>query len=283
MNRKKLSMRTIGGAVLVALTALVTSCSDVKQEVKQFAADFATKVSNNQKDSLLAVWPDVAKADSLALAFSPDSIVVEEAETKGRFKVSFGQGANIVVKKGEDGNISISESRGLFAYPDSKLSFAKITGWIEKDMSDIEIAERFQDTLFVAGLGDSILKEIKNSLVVVDDHYDVMELTGLGHTPWHITVKNKSSYDIQKTDYHVSGVLEDEYGRRISKSIPGIDISSNSTSDILYDLKPGNALPTIVTPKIVFDINAEEALTKYYIPKGNEYKEYMSRKEKVFK
>jgi len=71
-----------------------------KKEVAKFAADFATKVSNNQKDSLLAVWHDVVKADSLALAFRLDSIVVEETETKGRFKVSFGQGANIVVKKG---------------------------------------------------------------------------------------------------------------------------------------------------------------------------------------
>ena len=44
-----------------------------KKEVAKFAADFATKVSNNQKDSLLAVWPDVVKADSLALAFSPDA------------------------------------------------------------------------------------------------------------------------------------------------------------------------------------------------------------------
>ena len=90
--------------------------------------------------------------------------------------MSFGQRADIVVNKGEDGNISISESHGSFANPDSKLSFAKITGWIEKGMSDNAIAERFQDTLFVAGLGDIILKEIKNSLVVVDDHYDVMEL-----------------------------------------------------------------------------------------------------------
>lgn len=272
-------MKNIGGVVLIALTTLATSCSGVKQEVKQFAADFATKVSNNQKDSLLAIWPDVAKADSLALAFSPDSIVVEETETEGYFKVSFGQGANIVVKKGENGNFSVIESRGLFAYPDRKLSFAKLTGWIEKGMNDLEIAERFQDTLFVASLGNSILKEIKNSLVIVDDHYDPMELTGLGHTSWHITVQNKSSYDISKTDYHVLGFLENENGRKSSKSIPGIDISSNSTSDILYDLKRGN-FPTVVSPKIILDINTEDVVTKYYIPKGNEYKEYLS---KVFK
>ncbi len=279
MNMKKLSMRTIGGAVLVALTALATSCSDVKQEVKQFAADFATKVSNNQKDSLLAVWPDVAKADSLALTFSPDSIVVEETDREGQFKVSFGQRADIVVNKGEDGNISIIESRGLFAYPDRKLSFAKLTGWIEKGMNDLEIAERFQDTLFVASLGNSILKEIKNSLVIVDDHYDPMELSGLGHTTWHITVHNKSPYDISKTDYHVLGVLENENGRKTSKSIPGIDISSNSTSDILYKVNISN-IPAANAPKIVLDINTEDVVTKYYIPKGNEYKEYLS---KVFK
>lgn len=70
--------------------------------------------------------------------------------------MSFGQRADIVVNKGEDGNISISESHGSFANPDSKLSFAKITGWIEKGMSDNAIAERFQDTLFVARLGNSI-------------------------------------------------------------------------------------------------------------------------------
>jgi len=70
---KKNILKTLCGSALVVLATFFTSCTDAKKEVAKFAADFATKVSDNQKDSLLAVWPDVVKADSLALAFSPDA------------------------------------------------------------------------------------------------------------------------------------------------------------------------------------------------------------------
>ena len=90
-----------------------------------FATDFATLVSHNQKDSLLAVWPDVAKADSLALTFNADSISVEETETTGTFKVKLGPNKELLVTRAEEGNMSVGETHGLFAWPEEKLLFAK--------------------------------------------------------------------------------------------------------------------------------------------------------------
>ena len=73
------SINGIMKRLLLALSAiLLTVCSkDTTEAVRQFAADFAIKVSKNQKDSLLSVWPDVAKADSLVLSFVEDSIKIE--------------------------------------------------------------------------------------------------------------------------------------------------------------------------------------------------------------
>lgn len=272
-------INSLGVVVLIALFAIVSSCSDAKQEVKQFAADFAAKVSRNQKDSLITVWPDVVKADSLALSFNPDSIAVEETETKGQFKVKLSQKADILVNKGEDGSITVSKSHGLFSYPESKISFARKTGWIEEEMSDTEIAERFQDTLFIASIGNNIIKEIEAYLIVANTQYDVMELTGLGETTWYLTIKNRSSYNISKTDYHVLGVFEkySEFSgfKKITKKIPGIDISANSSAAILYDHTIRDESPW--EAKIVLDINAEDAVFKFYIPKGDEYKNYKDK------
>lgn len=93
----------------------MVSCSSIEKEVAKFAADFATKVSKNQKNSLLEVWPDVAKADSLALTFNADSIAVEPTQTEGQFKVNFGN-ADMIVTVAEDGKMTVGEAKGLFAW-----------------------------------------------------------------------------------------------------------------------------------------------------------------------
>ena len=126
---KKNILRTVCGSILIVQAACMASCTDAKKEVKMFATDFATLVSHNQKDSLLAVWPDVAKADSLALTFNPDSIKVEPTQTEGQFKVNFGN-ADMIVAVAEDGKMTVGETNGLFAWPEEKLQFAKkLVGW----------------------------------------------------------------------------------------------------------------------------------------------------------
>ena len=94
--------------LLLAMVAVMASCSG-NSEVKQFAIDFADKVSKNQVDSIRAFYPDAEKMDSFALSYSPDSIKVEETDQPNLFKVTFSNTANMIVAVAEDGKMTVKE------------------------------------------------------------------------------------------------------------------------------------------------------------------------------
>ena len=77
-------------ALLVSLT--IASCGSDVEQVKIFAIDVANKVSKNHKDSVVMLYPEAAKADSLALSFIADSVVVAPADSVDTYVVDFGGG-----------------------------------------------------------------------------------------------------------------------------------------------------------------------------------------------
>ena len=149
--------------LLLAMVAVMASCSG-NSEVKQFAIDFADKVSKNQVDSIRAFYPDAAKIDSFALDFNPDSIVVTETETPNVFRVSFSSNKNMLVQRADDGKLTVKESHGLYAISPKEMDFALKTGWVKQDMPDVHLATQMADTAFVSFLA----KKAKETLCWID-------------------------------------------------------------------------------------------------------------------
>ena len=274
----------MGWADVCFIGIYVSSCgsgSTPEEQVKQFAADFAAKVSKNQKDSLTAVWPDVAKADSLALTFNADSIGVEATQTPGQYKVNFGD-ANMLVTLAEDGKITIGETYGLFAWPEEKVGIGLATGWITKELNDLQKQERFADTLFINNLADNLMAGLKSKLRATCKNVSTNYTTGVAK--YAIAVQNGNEFDIPADAYGFilkewgwdSELLRDVAGP--SKALNGVEVKAKSSATCPV---PGNYDYEYSSLSVAVKIkyNKEQALKNLFQPTGNEYEEYLKTKK----
>lgn len=197
--------------VPMILALLLFSACNKNAEVKQFAADFAEKVSKNQVDSVRALYPDAAKCDSFSLAFNADSIQVAETETAGLYKVTMGN-ANFTVQKTEDGKMTVKESHGLFAYPADRMDLAKKTGQWNSSITDLEFSKRMEDTMFPSWIQSKMADAMKSLVKItksnvskkhISDYWTSSEKDVCTYT---IEVSNETDQEIGGNDYTISAI-----------------------------------------------------------------------------
>lgn len=267
--------------ILFASAALLlAACTSSSDEVKKFAVDFATKVSHNQLDSVRMMYPDAAKCDSLALSFAEDSVKVTETETKGTFSVDFGGGVNAIIVRSEDGKMTVKSSKGLLAYPEEQVKFALGTGWITPELDDLQRQERFADTGFLEQLSKGFLSDLKKQIVIAgisDNRTDYASDWTYGGD-FFVSVKNNSQYDINAEDYQVTVYSRIRKKSRVYTS-KDIYAGSSVTLDGIF-LEYEDYYNWDVEPSfsITLKMTDAEALAKYYVPTGNEYKNYLDGK-----
>jgi len=197
--------------VPMILALLLFSACNKNAEVKQFAADFAEKVSKNQVDSVRALYPDAAKCDSFSLAFNADSIQVAETETAGLYKVTMGN-ADFTVQKTEDGKMTVKESHGLFAYPADRMDLAKKTGQWNSSITDLEFSKRMEDTMFPSWIQSKMADAMKSLVKItksnvskkhISDYWTSSEKDVCTYT---IEVSNETDQEIGGNDYTISAI-----------------------------------------------------------------------------
>lgn len=278
---KQLSLKSIGWLLLLAMATIAVSCVGGEEEqVRQFAADFALKVSKNQKDSVVLVYPDAAMADSLALTFNADSIVVTPAENdKQSYKVSLGS-ADFIVKKAEDGKMTVTESHGLFAWPAADMNLARKTGQWEPGLADVQLVARMSDKDFRPWLLDQFVKNMAKNLKVVGglkvikDIEFMMEEGTIG-----ASVVNTLPYDVDGSDYEVvfrcvyMGMMIEEHS---NVNEPGKDVPAGGTVTVSTSFT-GHFIPE--SAYVNAKISHEKLFEKYFKATGNEYKEYVAGKK----
>ena len=263
---------------------LMTSC-DKYAEVKQLMADLATAVSSGDKSAVVKIYPDASKADSLKFTFDAEKAQFEEIE-KG-WKIVISDGVDLVVEKNEsDGSLTVKESHGVFAISKSQKDFALKTGWISKDMNDAKIAEQLSDTAFVSYVSGEFLKTFKEKFRIKktsDNRSDyASDWTGGGE--WFVTIANDLDIDVSGTDYQV--VITSPVQRGKEEVLEGKDIYAGSQET----LKSSHLDDTFYVdyrecidaknPKIKLDIKLStiDILNKYFVPKGDEYNNYLKQK-----
>ncbi|MBO4613405.1 MAG: hypothetical protein J5671_09615 [Bacteroidaceae bacterium] len=276
----------------IVLISLLSSCNSKKSEVKKFVLTFSEAVAQHDTLSINNLYPLASTCDSLCSFSEKDGISIEESDTPDKFIAKIGD-KELTIVFAEDGTMSITDSRNILNYPQSQISFGLATGWIEKGMSDAEMAERFADEGFVSYLSESLSKELANNLRVSGWEYSMhpMEMSAMGdrlkHVPLQFIVVNNTPYDIAAEDYvieivvnylRVAGVGDQKM------EVNGESLSANSKTKVKYNLKPvygdPNLFQDIVRHEIVLKAPAAEILQKYFIPKGGEYQTYLYSKNK---
>ena len=118
--------------------------SATPEEAKAFALRFADSLSKGRTDSLVAQYPDMAKADKLVSDFSIDTTVNAVETSPGVFDITISPQITLTVTKDNSGNMTVASSKGLFDFDKAKLDAASKDGLIADSLSDAAIAEKLK-------------------------------------------------------------------------------------------------------------------------------------------
>ena len=270
-------MKTLNVLCLLAIGLLIVSCDGSKkltpeEEVRNYGKYFVEKLAANQLDSLKASYPDIAKADSI-IPIKSDTIMLAEV-VPGQYDMTLAEGITLKVRRSEDGNISVIESKGLFGFPADKVDIAKKTGMWDDKLSDTQLNERMKDEEF--------FKWIKKAKTV--NTSDILSIKGkpgeYGTKGQYI--QNNTDQNINASDYEV---VSEEGGYSIDIGAPwrnkgvlkGKPIPPHGR--VYYDTyDEGYSYDKITGIKLKL---TSEQLQEKFTPAftGNEYQEYLDSKK----
>ena len=189
----------------MVLALLLFSACNNYADVKQFMAELSAAIEKNDTAAIKKMYPDAAKADSLALAFDAEKAQMETNDD-GSIKIDLGEGKDITVIKNEgDDGMKVKSSHGVFAYPADKLTLGKKTGQYADSLDDKRNAERMADTLFVGWLQGKILESMKSLVKTTKSDVSVKGPLGVYTIcSYTVTVANETDQEIGGNDYTVT-------------------------------------------------------------------------------
>lgn len=272
-------MKLISSAIAsAALVLMATSCNDTRQnQVKAFADNFAQHVSNNERDSIIHYYPAAEYAQEFAVEYHADSITVAATDTDNVYLVNLGNGATMTATLTPEGTVTVTETFGLFRFPEEKLEFARKTGAVKPGIND----ERLAKTMITV---DNMATELFNNYVETRKN----AIKNLGHTitkdtyfmmdegRGYYTLKNTTDQPIAAGDYSITWV--DSWinmggqgsKKRIEQGKKEIPANGTITIPFIFSGRGGSKLKavTVNTP-------SQESFFKNYTPTGHEYADYV--------
>ncbi|MCH5236617.1 MAG: hypothetical protein J1E95_02320 [Muribaculaceae bacterium] len=276
-------MKKLNSLWLFAIVLLITSCSEKKatpeEEVRNYGKYFVEKLAAAQLDSLTNTYPDIAKADSI-FPIQSDTIIVVET-TPGQYDLTLAEGISLQVNRTDDGKITVTESKGLFAFPDDKVEIAKKTGMWDDNLSDAQLNERMMDEEFFKYIQDQIKKKTSNILTVgkqVTPDPDMWDM-------YYYPIINSSNQQVDASDYEIIvwegyTIWDEESDKFLSgggtRKEPGKTIPPHGK--IKYDCVGTNHGGEIVKG-INWKLTSEQLQEKFASYTGNEYQEYLDSKK----
>ena len=267
----------IFASMAACIGLLMASCSG-DDKIKAFAEEFATAVANGDRASIIRMYPDAEKGDSLAVTFNADSVVITKDEAQKLTTLTLSKGVDLVVSENADGEFVIQSSHGVFAYPAAEMAFAKKTGQWKEGLSDAELVERMADK----GLADYLFEEfnnkVKSALSIAktdtwgDDYYEGEWVSSKGAV-FH--VKNSSSMDIPGSAWNI--IYKEGYwggGKMATEEVPGVDVKAGETVTVKTK-KLGSSMESETGQRLNIKGFTKEEFMAAFIPTGNEYEEYV--------
>ena len=266
--------------VAAAVLALV-ACNNAEKEAKDFAAEFLAKAKANDVSAVRSMYPDAVRCDSFAVDYTTDQITMEEKD--GQYTVTFGDRRTFVLAKGDDGQLRVVSSTGVFAYDTDLLDFARRTGWTDSRMNDGALAERLSDRDFLDAMVSRFADELKSKVVGGEVDYFAQSYADQSSLHAVVTrVTNRTDFDIPGDVYQVAyrsvywGFPEDNETTLLN----GVDIPANGSVTI-RGRKRSAGEPTESSVRVKFD---EQKLLRLclqqYKANGHEYRDYKDYKEK---
>lgn len=261
------------------LASIITSCGGSNNKhLNDFAVDFAEKVSKNQIDSVKEVYPTL-DADSIALTFVADSIEITNGDKDGVYVVTFNDAAQITIEEGEDNKITVVSSRGLYAFPQKEVEFAKAAGILNDSLNDADLNVRMSEVAAVKEFAKKKYAESNKKSLSIKTVDTQPALLGsmLGYGKFVVT--NTGNVPVKGSDYSVNAGGHGNMGMGVYKSYSigrkGKDVPVGGSVSISFDYIGSHGNGSIKWKNQSADIDMD----KDYKPTGKEWEEYQSSKK----
>ena len=273
--------------ILLTVVAALASCNDPMKEAQQkaqlFADEFSKAVTAGDTTTIYSIYPDAAKADSLAQNFVADSMKMEPNATVDTLLIKFSPEVTVTAVKEAEGKFRVIASRGLFAYPPERLAYAKSTGQFADSLDDIKNAERMADKEFDDFLTQKLKSQLNGALkIVAKKGGDFAEGEGGFMQPMSMTatIENTSEITIPGSAYRVlitSTGWDWDRLMDITKThpLPGKDINPGEKQSFKFK---ESFVPFKLDAKLQM-LNTGDDLLSGYTPNGKEYEEYLKSKQ----
>ncbi|MBR4389351.1 MAG: hypothetical protein IKT00_09265 [Prevotella sp.] len=239
---------------------------------------FSTAVANNDQNTIVHLYPDAVKANGITLNYNRDSLRIEGNEHETEYLVTFAPNVWAKVVTDQNDSLIIKESKGLFSYPESKLKFAKDTGWYDENLNDVENAERLADEGFPDYLLKAFNASVKSGLKIIktgtwgDDYYEGEWVSSKGVT---FVVQNSSPYNVPGSAYNI--LYKEGYwggGSMERETVPGQDVMAGQ-SVTLKTNRLGSSMESETGQTLnISDLSMDDFLSQFK-PVGNEYEQYL--------
>lgn len=263
------------------LLIITTSCNKETENeaINAFAEQFVKQLNSSDATSVKKAYPNAAEVDSFAKGFVETNIQISRDRMTNGYLVSLGEGNWFVVVGKDTSSFRIVKSHGLFAFDNKMMNLAEKTGWITPKMNDKQIAEALSDTAFIDFMADKALANLQKYVLssIVETEY--LEYSFSNSVK--VTVSNKTSRTLYGTDYKIK-VFSTWMGEEDEKKyIAGKDVNGNdsisTTTTLAYNGSGGTGYYSeiiLLTDKL----SKRDIIEKYYVPKINDYKEYLKTK-----
>lgn len=274
----------LGMSLAVAVAIIFFSCgkkTSPEDEVRNYALFFVDKIEAGQLDSISISYPDIEKADSL-VTLKVDSISVVEINP-GQFDLILEDDVILKVNRSDDGNITVLESKGLFAYPAEKINVAKKTGLWDDSLNDVQQLERMKDQ----GFDEYLAKLTKDKTNKILSFGEIVWNNGaFGQSDYGtILITNLTDTDIKGSQYNM--VISQNWVDRSTlesqteyQTLPGKDVPAHGTTKIRVDGEGGMNGGWIEPYAHKLNLKmSEEEKAKLASFSGNEYQEYLNSKK----
>lgn len=253
-------------ALVLCLALMMTACSGKDSDVKEFVLKLSSCMVHEQMDSLRAMYPGVPDGLEFNVpALLSDTIEIENQD--GDLVNVKLPNVSLVLQIDGAGGYIVKESRGLLTFGADRLRIARGTGWVTDDLSDLAIAERFQDTEFEAWLPKKFVEEVRSRVKVGVTRKD--SYNGYIFDVWDVaTVTNDNDFPLPAGSYSVSF---------LGGTRSGGEIAPHSSVTITQSLNGGLGYPYA-------NLNLNESalqplFEQHFQPTGGEYQEYLQSKQ----
>ncbi|MBR4919696.1 MAG: hypothetical protein IKZ62_00025 [Prevotella sp.] len=273
---KSIYLRIFLGLFVFAL--FVSSCDRDKSKVIEFAEQFSSALANKDTAAIIKMYPDAIKADSVCFTYVPDSISIEKKDNT--MKVKFGNNREVVMKESDDKKLSIISSKGIIYYDPMLINFAKKVGWIEDGFTDNLLLDRFSDTLFLDYLKFKTVEQLRSNVYIdkISNNREEFCSDGTAPSDWFITVVNNLNKDVIGEIYEIE--IISHVRNNLVKKLKGEDIFSGASVQLqthlesfwYFSIENGDLEDPAF--ELHFKVDNLKIVSKYYQPRGNEYKEF---------